>query len=190
MERTRPVWEYRIRPDLEAGNNVLVVAHRDSLYGLIQQVHPEVSARDINKLVLPRGVPVVFRFKKFQPVLADEADKRRISGNTKGVYLEQPGLLAKALEREENWKNRFADGPVIGGSDRVSTVERALWQLREEQQLATAVPVAPTPARHQDTVPVVEERWADDPREFEDFEFFAGDGDDIAAKHDGRQHCQ
>ena len=36
MQRTKPLWDYKISKDLEEGNNVLVVAHANTLRGLMK----------------------------------------------------------------------------------------------------------------------------------------------------------
>lgn len=41
QERARPLWEYKIRKDIEKGNNVLVIAHTNTLRGLIKQIDCE-----------------------------------------------------------------------------------------------------------------------------------------------------
>jgi 2,3-bisphosphoglycerate-dependent phosphoglycerate mutase len=38
MERARPLWEYKIRKDIERGKTVLAVAHRDTLRGLAKVI--------------------------------------------------------------------------------------------------------------------------------------------------------
>ena len=38
MERARPLWEYGIRKEIEKGNTVLVVAHTNTLRGLMQVI--------------------------------------------------------------------------------------------------------------------------------------------------------
>ena len=38
MDRTRPLWEYKILKDLKKGTNVMVVAHGNTLKGIIKQI--------------------------------------------------------------------------------------------------------------------------------------------------------
>jgi 2,3-bisphosphoglycerate-dependent phosphoglycerate mutase len=41
MERARPLWEYGIAKEIEKGNNVLVVAHTNTLRGLMKVIDSE-----------------------------------------------------------------------------------------------------------------------------------------------------
>ncbi|KAL7550198.1 hypothetical protein ACHAWF_013435 [Thalassiosira exigua] len=45
MERARPLWEYGIRKEIERGNTVLVVAHTNTLRGLMQVIDGEFVSR-------------------------------------------------------------------------------------------------------------------------------------------------
>ena len=54
MNRCTPLWEYKIRYDIQNGNNVLVVAHGNTLRGLIKTID-SVGDRDIEQVVIPRG---------------------------------------------------------------------------------------------------------------------------------------
>ncbi len=84
VERIRPYWEEQIRPLLEQGKRVLIVAHGNSLRALIKLIDdtPEEEIVDLN---LPTGIPVLYEFdEKLRPVkhsfLGDPAEvERRIS---------------------------------------------------------------------------------------------------------------
>jgi 2,3-bisphosphoglycerate-dependent phosphoglycerate mutase len=54
MARAVPLWDYKIRYDIQNGNNVLVVAHGNTLRGLIKTID-SVSDQDIEQVVLPVG---------------------------------------------------------------------------------------------------------------------------------------
>ena len=43
MNPARPLWEYGIREEIKKGNNVLVVAHTNTLRGLMQVIDGEYS---------------------------------------------------------------------------------------------------------------------------------------------------
>jgi 2,3-bisphosphoglycerate-dependent phosphoglycerate mutase len=182
QERARPVWEYRIRQHLRDGENVMIVAHRDSLRGIIQQVEGG-SIEDPTQLMIPTGVPIVYRFdRKLNPLFPEDDEDRRMP-LTSAVFLEKPGLLKKALERQQAWRNRFSSGSEVG-PDRSSTVERALWTLRREQALTHSEPEGTHKTEsitNQTTTTISSEKpsqeteqWWDDVNYDDEFAFFAG----------------
>ena len=61
LDRMLPYWEDAIAPDIVAGRNVLVVAHGNSLRGLIKHLEG-ISDDDIAELNLPTGVPLRYDF--------------------------------------------------------------------------------------------------------------------------------
>jgi 2,3-bisphosphoglycerate-dependent phosphoglycerate mutase len=59
FERFLPYWEGQIKPALEAGRRVLIVAHGNSLRALVKHLDG-VSDEDIVDLNIPTGVPLVY----------------------------------------------------------------------------------------------------------------------------------
>ena len=59
IERFMPYWEGPIRDDLTAGETVLVVAHGNSLRGLVKHLEG-ISDDDIAALNIPTGQPLVY----------------------------------------------------------------------------------------------------------------------------------
>jgi 2,3-bisphosphoglycerate-dependent phosphoglycerate mutase len=62
IQRVMPYYESHIIPDLEAGKNVLVVAHGNSLRALLYTLdkHTEETIMDVN---IPTGVPLLYELK-------------------------------------------------------------------------------------------------------------------------------
>ena len=60
IDRLLPYWDGAIVPDLTAGKTVLVVAHGNSLRGLVKQLEG-ISDDDIAELNIPTGIPLVYR---------------------------------------------------------------------------------------------------------------------------------
>ncbi|MCJ7696969.1 MAG: 2,3-bisphosphoglycerate-dependent phosphoglycerate mutase, partial [Thermoplasmata archaeon] len=60
-ERTIPYYKNHILPDLQAGKNVLIVAHGNSLRSIIKYVE-NISDQDIPNVEIPTGVPIVYTF--------------------------------------------------------------------------------------------------------------------------------
>ena len=51
IARTAPLWESHIKPDLVAGRNVMIVAHRNSLRGILK-ILDGISTTDIQQVSL------------------------------------------------------------------------------------------------------------------------------------------
>ncbi|KAJ1442658.1 histidine phosphatase superfamily, partial [Ochromonadaceae sp. CCMP2298] len=60
IDRTVPLWESHIKPDLQAGRNVLIVAHRNSLRALVKHIDG-IGTADIQKMSVPNGIPLVYK---------------------------------------------------------------------------------------------------------------------------------
>jgi 2,3-bisphosphoglycerate-dependent phosphoglycerate mutase len=61
LRRVMPVWEKKITPQLLKEKNVLIVAHGNSLRGLIKHLD-KISDQDIPDLNIPTGIPLVYEF--------------------------------------------------------------------------------------------------------------------------------
>ena len=68
LARVLPFWNGRIRPELEAGRNVLVAAHGNSLRAMVKMLDG-ISDADIVELNIPTGVPLLYELDaKLQPL--------------------------------------------------------------------------------------------------------------------------
>ena len=183
QERARPLWEYRIRQDIARGKTVLVVAHRDTLRGLAKVIDG-IDNEDIRNVSIPNGVPFVYRFDyDMNPIEPSEGSLSQ--EHTSATFLEKPGLLQEALKKEEAWMSTIPGIDATHVTKRSSTMEQALLKLRLEQSLVeetddiTYIDEDGDVVRLSRTSPAVstkaEERWSDDPSEFEDYDFFAVD---------------
>jgi len=61
-ERTIPYYLEEIVPDLEAGRNVLVSAHGNSLRTIVMHIE-EIGAEEIVSLEIPTGIPMYYDFQ-------------------------------------------------------------------------------------------------------------------------------
>jgi len=84
LGRVLPYWRESIAPQLSAGQNVLVVAHGNSLRALVKMLDG-ISEADIVELNIPTGVPLLYEL--------DEA-LRPVSRR----YLGDPAAIAAAAE--------------------------------------------------------------------------------------------
>lgn len=71
IERMLPFWENEIRPALIKHNEVLVVAHGNSLRGVVK-VLKNISDQDILEMNIPTGIPYVFEFDENMNLVKDE----------------------------------------------------------------------------------------------------------------------
>ncbi|MBI9079909.1 MAG: 2,3-diphosphoglycerate-dependent phosphoglycerate mutase [Pseudodesulfovibrio sp.] len=68
IDRTMPYWFKTIAPQIQDGKRVLVVAHGNSLRGLVKYLD-DVSDEDITKLNIPTGLPLVYELdKELKPI--------------------------------------------------------------------------------------------------------------------------
>jgi 2,3-bisphosphoglycerate-dependent phosphoglycerate mutase len=58
MQRTLPLWNDRILRDLRAGRTVMVVAHANSLRGILKHIDT-LTPEQIQAVGIPNGIPLV-----------------------------------------------------------------------------------------------------------------------------------
>lgn len=61
IQRTLPLWNTEVKARLQSGENVLIVAHGNSLRGLAKEIQ-NISNQDILELNIPTGKPWLFEF--------------------------------------------------------------------------------------------------------------------------------
>jgi 2,3-bisphosphoglycerate-dependent phosphoglycerate mutase len=61
MERCTPLWEQKIKYELKNGRTVMVVAHANTLRGLVKTID-NISDEDIQEVAIPTGIPIVYKF--------------------------------------------------------------------------------------------------------------------------------
>jgi 2,3-bisphosphoglycerate-dependent phosphoglycerate mutase len=83
IDRMLPYWHSDIAVDVAVGHTTLVVAHGNSLRGLVKHLEG-ISDSDIAELNIPTGIPLVYRFDK----------QMKISGP--GQYLDPDAAAAGA----------------------------------------------------------------------------------------------
>lgn len=83
INRTMPYWVDSIAPDLKAGKTVLVVAHGNSLRGLVKFLDG-MDKEEVTRLNIPTGVPLVYELDdELKPLssgyLGDPDEVRRMA---------------------------------------------------------------------------------------------------------------
>ena len=79
LARVLPYWNSRIAPELQAGRNVLVAAHGNSLRALVKMLD-DMSDEAIVELNIPTGVPLLYDLDG-EPEAAFEPLSRRCRGD-------------------------------------------------------------------------------------------------------------
>ena len=133
LERVTPLWREKIEPDLRAGHDVLVVAHANSLRGLVKEIDA-ISDESIEEVVIPNAIPLVYRFGRGTTgELKAVRDEDSASELVSGMFLEKKGLLPAALERE---KSRVVDEHTTEGRSLslLSPLERSLTTLESRRE--------------------------------------------------------
>lgn len=90
VERTLQYWYDSIVPDLKAGKRLIVVAHGNSLRGIVKMLD-HISDADIANVDIPTGIPLVYEL--------DEKDNFR---PIRHYYLCDPDELQKRIEAVKN----------------------------------------------------------------------------------------
>ena len=193
QDRARQLWEYQIRDDIAQGKNVLVVAHRDSIRGLCTAIDNVQDEKDISNIDVPRGVPLLYRFDHNMDPIVPSHKKKKSSGLEEGTptitnatFLEKPENLELALIKNDQWQ--FNPSFLVGKEDadgsgrndrnrRVSSLSESLEKLRDTDPSVTSVDEVNDEVNDENTISrqesaPVAERWADDPCEFEEYDFF------------------
>jgi len=135
MERARPLWEYAIKNEIQKGNTVLVVAHTNTLRGLMKHID-NIEENAITEVSMPGGIPFVYKFDNNMKPLPPEEGKIS-QAHTYGVFLEKPGLLKEALKRNKQYNEVVPGsyGQVVSSESltRSTTLEKALLKLKEDK---------------------------------------------------------
>jgi len=138
MARTQPVWEDKIMYELKQGRNVLVVAHANTLRGLVKIID-KIGDDDIQDVAIPTGIPIVYRFDKEMNPIPPEIEKQTAQQeNMNGLFLEKPGLLKEALAREAEWALKVPgyQSTLNRTKTPMSARERSLYKLQAQRELS------------------------------------------------------
>lgn len=70
IDRVLPLWNEALAPKLSAGENILIVAHGNSLRGLVKHIK-KMSSEEILELNIPTGKPWKFEFDSQLNLISD-----------------------------------------------------------------------------------------------------------------------
>ncbi|CAL1329010.1 2,3-diphosphoglycerate-dependent phosphoglycerate mutase [Candidatus Providencia siddallii] len=63
IERIIPYWEKNIKPNIIKGKKIIIIAHGNSLRGLIKYLD-NINDKEIINLNIPTGIPIIYEFNK------------------------------------------------------------------------------------------------------------------------------
>jgi 2,3-bisphosphoglycerate-dependent phosphoglycerate mutase len=91
LERVMPCWEGAIWPRLIAGEQVLVVAHGNSLRALIKYLD-DIAEADVPDIYIPTGIPKVYTFNSSMEIIGREylGDPEVVRAAVKAGRLRRP----------------------------------------------------------------------------------------------------
>lgn len=149
--RLLPLWENRIKQELEMGHNVLVMGHGASLRGLIKHVQG-LSDSDAASLKIPPGSPMIYEFdKKIKPLPPANPSEQE---NLLASFLEKPGLLQDALKKEDQWRKNVPgyDATIERSNHAMNSLEQSLSKLVAERELETGAELLESKAKSKEVV--------------------------------------
>jgi bisphosphoglycerate-dependent phosphoglycerate mutase len=161
MERTLPLLQSKILPNLKQGKNVMIVAHGNSLRGIVKHIDG-LTIEEIQKVGIPNGIPLLFKFDENMKPIRQSGAEGRLSGE----FLEKKGLLRAALEKEEEFAKNvpgyelynksslnllFDSNSPFNESPTINPVLRGLQKLDQEKKLLDFALNNTTP----DTAPIL-----------------------------------
>lgn len=137
MDRTKKIWVDKISYELACGKNVMVVAHANTLRGLVKIID-NIGDEEIQSIAIPTGIPIIYKFdKNLNPIPPSNDQKTVIQIHMNGCFLEKPGLLKQAIKREEEWCSNVPDyskvmeRPNFG----LNPLQRSLTKLEAERKV-------------------------------------------------------
>mmetsp|Transcript_9553 Transcript_9553/g.12374 ORF Transcript_9553/g.12374 Transcript_9553/m.12374 type:complete len:577 (-) Transcript_9553:280-2010(-) len=137
MERTRPVFEDKILYELQRGRNVMVVAHANTLRGLVKIID-NLGDDEIQEIAIPTGIPVIYKFgRDMKPIAPNGNRQTAFQVHMKGMFLEKPGLLKEGLKLEEEWSATVPgyNSTMNRNLRSMTALERSLTKLEAERAL-------------------------------------------------------
>lgn len=162
MKRTEPLWVEKISYEIACGRNVLVVAHANTLRGLVKIID-NIGDDEIQDIAIPTGsefyysflrsysmfgmtslptsptlVPIIYKFDNNLNPIPPTGDQSTVAQvHMNGVFLEKPGLLKAAIKREQEWCANVPDYDIVMSrpSSGMTPLERSLTKLEAQRQV-------------------------------------------------------
>jgi 2,3-bisphosphoglycerate-dependent phosphoglycerate mutase len=185
MDRTKKIWVDKISYELACGKNVMVVAHANTLRGLVKIIDG-IGDEEIQSIAIPTGIPIIYKFdKNLDPIPPSQDQKTVTQVHMNGCFLEKPGLLKLAIKREEEWCNNVPDYSKVMERTNygLNPLQRSLTKLDAERKVQDwAQQFADDSEEEEDdgsdgklTLVDMDKVWEEGMKEVEDGEYFDPD---------------
>ncbi len=105
LDRVLEYWESTIRPKIEAGKQVMICAHGNSLRALMKYIE-NISDEDIAKVNMPTGIPLVYELDETMHAQKRYylGDKRKVEAGINEVESQTKQQVAKEKEKQPEVK--------------------------------------------------------------------------------------
>lgn len=137
MERTFPLWEKKIKYELGKGRNVMVVAHANTLRGLVKTID-NIGDAEIQDVAIPTGIPIIYKFDQQLNAIPPKQEDHAVSQiHMNALFLEKPGILKEALKFEKEWRKAVPgyDETMSRHKRPMTYFERSLYKLNATREL-------------------------------------------------------
>ncbi|KAL9186189.1 hypothetical protein ACHAXT_005427 [Thalassiosira profunda] len=196
MERTKPVWLDKISYEIACGRNVLVVAHANTLRGLVKIID-NIGDDEIQDIAIPTGIPIVYQFDRDLNPIPPSSDQQTVAQvHMKGLFLEKPGLLKQAIKREVEWCAKVPGYEWImsrSSNAALTPLQKSLSKLEAQREVQEYAAQFQTDEEEDDgtdgKLTLVEEDlvWEKGMYEIEDGEYFDPDHPSFEEDKDGKK---
>ena len=197
MNRTQKIWVDKISYELACGKNVMVVAHANTLRGLVKIIDG-IGDEEIQSIAIPTGIPIVYKFdKNLNPISPSHDQKNVVQMHMNGCFLEKPGLLKQAIKREEEWCNNVPDYTKVMERTNygLNPLQSSLSKLEAERKVQDwAQQFADDSEEEEDdgtdgklTLVDMDKVWEEGIQEVEDGEYFDPDHPSFEAEPDNEE---
>jgi len=124
LARTLPLWKNRIIPEIISGKNVMVVAHANSLRGLIKHID-SLSEDDVKKIYVPNAIPLVYKFgPNMKPIKSADS-----IAPMSATFYGDSKVIKGRMEAEKRWGEKVPGlaeaSAASGGPGQSSTADSA-----------------------------------------------------------------
>eukprot|EP01037_Dinobryon_pediforme_P019037 gene19037-19387_t len=144
MIRAKVLFDEKMKADIEMGKNVLVVAHANSLRGLIKNLE-QLGDDEISDVTIPNGIPLVYEFDSNMKIIP----RAGAIPPLRGEYLEKRGLFKAVLQREKELSSAAAAAAAATAAAASTSQSLYLLEADNVKESETTPPAQQPLSNHQ-----------------------------------------